>query len=79
MPDLIAPWLISTKVSPPRQLLGACRREKLIHRLVHEHASPVTLLEAPAGFGKTFLLSQWRETLKAQDHNAAYAGLCLGQ
>ena len=75
MRNPIAPWLISTKVSPPRQLLGACRREKLIHRLVHEHASPVTLLEAPAGFGKTFLLSQWRQELKSDACVIAWASI----
>jgi len=75
MANIIAPWLINAKVSPPRQLLTTCRREKLTNRFVHEPLSRVTLLEAPAGFGKTFLLSQWRERLKSDSYIIAWVSI----
>lgn len=66
MSDVIAPWLVSAKVSPPRQLVNTCRRELLLKRLLGNVMNPVTIVEAPAGFGKTLLLSQWREELKVK-------------
>jgi LuxR family maltose regulon positive regulatory protein len=36
-------------------------RERLVRRLLDAHHVPVALIVAPAGFGKTTLLSQWSE------------------
>jgi len=74
MSDAIAPWLIHAKVRPPRQLVNACRRTALLKKLGDEINS-VTILEAPAGFGKTSLLSQWREALKAESFVVAWLSI----
>ncbi len=59
-----APWLLGSKVSPPRISINASRRELLLGILSENTDKRVVFLEAPAGFGKTLLLSQWREELK---------------
>lgn len=59
MSENIAPWLVTAKVSPPKSSLGTCRRDGLLERL--RTGAGITVIEAPAGFGKTQLLSQWRE------------------
>jgi LuxR family maltose regulon positive regulatory protein len=64
MSEKIAGWLVKAKVSPPSFLVNSCRREALLKRLSTYTHNRVTLLEAPAGFGKTLLLSQWREDLR---------------
>jgi ATP/maltotriose-dependent transcriptional regulator MalT len=75
MSEAIAPWLVRAKVSPPRQLVNACRRNVLLKRLLGSEINPVTILEAPAGFGKTSLLSQWREELKADSYVVAWLSI----
>ena len=45
-------------VPPPRQRLVP--REKLLEWLDRESSRPLTLISAPAGFGKTTLLTSWR-------------------
>ena len=63
MPDEIAPWLVSAKVSPPRQLVSVCRRQSLLQQLKRNDQYHTVWIEAPAGYGKTLLASQWREEL----------------
>ena len=53
--------LLKSKIAPPRQRVVMLRRERLLERLSAGRSQEVTLLEAPAGFGKTTLLAQWRE------------------
>jgi LuxR family transcriptional regulator, maltose regulon positive regulatory protein len=67
-----APWLLSSKVSPPRISINANRRERLLATLSENIEKRVILLEAPAGFGKTLLLSQWREGLRTQGSIVAW-------
>lgn len=61
-PDAGLPWdaLLATKfyMAPPRR--GLVRRPRLIERLSAGLRGPLTLIVAPAGFGKTTLLSDWR-------------------
>ncbi|HUB22739.1 MAG TPA: LuxR C-terminal-related transcriptional regulator [Streptosporangiaceae bacterium] len=40
---------------------GALRRSPLIDKLVRDNSRPVVSVAAPAGYGKTTLLSQWAE------------------
>ena len=68
MSDEIAPWLVTAKVSPPRQFINVCRRHSLLQLLKRSENFRVVWIEAPAGFGKTLLVSQWREDL-LQTHN----------
>ncbi|MDI1301902.1 MAG: LuxR C-terminal-related transcriptional regulator [bacterium] len=46
--------------SPDRDTAGRIRRRELLHLLDHSHDFALTLLLAPAGFGKSTLLQQWQ-------------------
>jgi LuxR family transcriptional regulator, maltose regulon positive regulatory protein len=50
-------------VPPPRQRL--VHREKLLEWLDRESRRPLTLISAPAGFGKTTLLTSWQHAMGA--------------
>jgi LuxR family maltose regulon positive regulatory protein len=67
--------LLKTKISPPKQGVVILRRGRLLERLAAGRARKVTLLEAPAGFGKTTLLAQWREQLLAEGVQVAWLTL----
>ncbi len=54
-----APPLVITKVHVPRLRSGLVQRSRLIERLEQGMEGPLTLLSAPAGFGKSTLLSSW--------------------
>ena len=54
-----APTLIVAKVSVPLYRAGLIRREELIRRLSDDVDRRVTLVVAPAGYGKTTTLMQW--------------------
>ena len=54
--DLSAAKLLRPLVRP-----GSIRRSSLIERLVRGDSGPVVSVVAPAGYGKTTLLSQWAE------------------
>lgn len=51
------------------------RRARLLETLMSGRSRKVTLLEAPAGFGKTTLLAQWRELLLAEGVQVAWLTL----
>ncbi|TCM38806.1 LuxR C-terminal-related transcriptional regulator [Novosphingobium sp. ST904] len=52
--------LIRTKVAPPIWLGSQIRRDILLERLDGALSRRLTVIHAPAGYGKTSLLSQWR-------------------
>src|SRR5512140_2677084 len=52
--DLVAAKLLRPLVRP-----GTVGRSSLIERLARDDAPPIVSLVAPAGYGKTTLLSQW--------------------
>ncbi|WP_129662898.1 hypothetical protein [Phytoactinopolyspora endophytica] len=54
-----APVLISTKLHVPRVRSGVVSRTRLVARLVGGRERKLALLCAPAGWGKTTLLSEW--------------------
>lgn len=68
-------WLLQGRLSPPafrvslleRPALGRLEAEGLNHKVV--------LVSAPAGYGKSALLSQWRSSLKQRDIPAAWITL----
>jgi len=65
-PEAAAPFmLVSTKLAPPRLREQLVRREALLERLRQGRGSALTLVCAPAGYGKTTLLAQW----EAADHD----------
>jgi LuxR family maltose regulon positive regulatory protein len=51
--------LLSTKLHPPRASARLVPRARLLEHLQQGVERPLTLLCAPAGFGKTTLLAQW--------------------
>lgn len=71
----VAPWLIKAKVSPPRRNDTAFFRKGLQEQLDSARKLPVTLIEAPAGFGKSTLLAQWVEKLTQQNILASWLSL----
>jgi LuxR family transcriptional regulator, maltose regulon positive regulatory protein len=46
---------------PFRRPAGLVPRPRLVRRLQHAHEVPLALLVAPAGYGKTTLLTEWAE------------------
>lgn len=52
--------LIHAKVAPPVWMGNQIRRDELLARLDGALQRRLTLIHAPAGYGKTSLLSQWR-------------------
>ncbi|RIK36304.1 MAG: transcriptional regulator [Chloroflexi bacterium] len=58
-PESPFPELLRTKLMPPRRRAGRVPRSALLERLDEGLAYKLTLLSAPAGFGKTTLVSEW--------------------
>ncbi|MBO9499179.1 MAG: AAA family ATPase [Novosphingobium sp.] len=67
--------LIHTKVAPPGWMGNQVRRNALLARLNGALERRLTLVHAPAGYGKTSLLAQWRRQL--DDGAALVAWLTL--
>ncbi|MBV9206615.1 MAG: hypothetical protein JO037_14765, partial [Actinobacteria bacterium] len=53
--------LLASKLRPPLMRPGTVVRSSLIERLADDDAHPIVSVVAPAGYGKTTLLSQWAE------------------
>jgi LuxR family maltose regulon positive regulatory protein len=59
---LVAPELLATKLHAPRRRGGVVARPRLNERVAVGHRPVLTLVSAPAGFGKTTLLTEWFAT-----------------
>jgi LuxR family maltose regulon positive regulatory protein len=55
----LQPTILSTKLHIPRPRASRVERKALLARLDEADAYTLTLLSAPAGYGKTTLLSEW--------------------
>src|SRR5262249_28182531 len=55
------PELVAAKLLRPLARPGTVPRSSLIARLMRDDAGPIVSVVAPAGYGKTTLLSQWAE------------------
>ena len=64
--------LLTSKYRLPRRLSGGVPRQRLLGLLGAPRSSPLTLISAPAGFGKTTLLAEW---LDAGDALIAWVSL----
>jgi LuxR family transcriptional regulator, maltose regulon positive regulatory protein len=51
--------LVESKLRPPPARPGIVPRTALVDRLLGSHATPVSCVVAPPGYGKTTLLAQW--------------------
>jgi LuxR family maltose regulon positive regulatory protein len=67
--------LIATKLHVPAPRSGLIGRARLIDRLKRGLASRLVLVSAPAGFGKTSLLTQWLAAVAGHGHTVAWLAL----
>jgi LuxR family transcriptional regulator, maltose regulon positive regulatory protein len=66
------PLLLATKLHTPRPRTNLVARPRLTERLAAALSTPLTLVAAPAGFGKTTLITSW---LAASPAAAAWIAL----
>ena len=67
--------LLETKLYIPRWRPGLVPRPRLIERLDQGTQGKLTLVSAPAGFGKTTLLAEWLAARAAGERAAAWVSL----
>ena len=67
--------LLETKFHVPSRRRGLVTRARLSDRLSRGRQSALTLVSAPAGFGKTTLLTDWLATESAEGRAAAWLSL----
>ena len=67
--------LLETKFHVPRRGRGLVARSRLSERLSRGADSALTLVSAPAGFGKTTLLAEWLAVLAAEGRAVAWLSL----
>ncbi len=72
LPSSLHDMRLATKLHKPRLRTQLVRRNHLIERLQQGMEAPLTLVSAPAGFGKTTLLAQW---LAESGRDAAWLSL----
>ncbi|WP_232059154.1 hypothetical protein [Kineobactrum salinum] len=73
--DLFPIWLIRSKVSPTRQRMEMLNRESIIHDMARGTDATLSLVHAPAGYGKSTLLSLWRRKLLDEGHRVCWLSL----
>ena len=66
---------LETKLHVPRGRRGLVSRPRLNDRLSRGTESALTLVSAPAGFGKTTLLAEWLADARAKGRSAAWLSL----
>lgn len=67
--------LLATKLHAPRRRREVVRRTRLTDRMTLEHQPALTLISAPAGFGKTTLLTEWFGHNADNERRAAWLAL----
>ena len=67
--------LLETKLHVPRWRRGSVARPRLSERLSRGAESALTLVSAPAGFGKTTLLAEWLAAAPADGRSVAWLSL----
>lgn len=59
-------WFIPSKIEPERPNIRLVERQRLTNRLTSWLQKKLILVIAPAGFGKSTLISQWRDSLREE-------------
>ena len=72
--DMASP-LLETKLYAPKLRRGVVARPRLSERLSRGAESKLTLVSAPAGFGKTTLLAEWLAAAPAGRRSVAWLSL----
>jgi LuxR family transcriptional regulator, maltose regulon positive regulatory protein len=72
---VVAGPLLETKLHVPRRRRGLVARPRLIERLSLQAEPTLTLVSAPAGFGKTTLLTEWLAAVSADGRSVAWLSL----
>jgi LuxR family transcriptional regulator, maltose regulon positive regulatory protein len=70
--------LVSTKLRPSQARPKLVERLRLIAKLEREAGRKLTLISAPAGFGKTTLLGEWLKRREGGDQSVAWVSLDEG-
>jgi len=70
-----SPAVVKSRCRPPKTLTSSIIRSRLDQALAKAQETRTTLLIAPAGTGKTELLSQWSQTLHQQGEASAWLTL----
>lgn len=70
--------IVVTKLRPPSNSASLVERPRLIAGLALVLTRKLALIHAPAGFGKTTLAAQWRETLLEQGVTASWLTVDAG-
>jgi len=73
-----SPPLLETKFYAPRWRPGSVARPRLLARLDRGTHVRLTLVSAPAGFGKTALLAEWLASAEAHGRRVAWLSLDRG-
>ncbi|MBT2514575.1 LuxR C-terminal-related transcriptional regulator [Arthrobacter sp. ISL-30] len=71
----MAGTLLETKLRVPRLRRGLTARPRLSERLNRGAESTLTLVSAPAGFGKTTLMTEWLASVCGDGRSAAWLSL----
>ncbi|MDQ3643536.1 MAG: AAA family ATPase, partial [Actinomycetota bacterium] len=75
MEVVVASPLLETKLHVPERRRSVVPRSRLIERLRRGAESALTLVSAPAGFGKTTLLTEWLTAAPVEGTAAAWLSL----
>ena len=62
----LATSILRAKVRPPKQASGFLVRPRLLELLQQNPRRPLTIVSAPAGYGKTTLVTQWLQAAEAE-------------
>jgi LuxR family maltose regulon positive regulatory protein len=65
------PQIIATKVLPPR-LVGLIERARLLELVTQVQTKRLSVIKAPAGFGKTSLAVEWANRLSQSGSSVAW-------
>jgi LuxR family transcriptional regulator, maltose regulon positive regulatory protein len=76
--SLTADSLVFTKLRPSQARPASVARPQLTARLEREAGRKLTLISAPAGFGKTTLLVEWLKGREDGDRSVAWVSLDEG-
>jgi len=67
--------IIKTRLYPPVSRAPLIERGRLLEVLVRNRAQRLTVVAAPAGFGKTTILGQWYERLRRDGESCCWCSL----